>query len=95
MYHLISDEGKAVEFNSIRKFCREHNLDSSAISRVCNGTRTKHKGWRAVDNLASTDVNSTKVVNVRDTGCIESLRQRGWCVEALIFVKSTTTDGSE
>jgi hypothetical protein len=34
------------EIINLKKFCREHELDSAAMQRVANGTVKQHKGWR-------------------------------------------------
>lgn len=43
---LMSPDGELVTFTGIKKFCRENNLDQSAISKVLNGKANHHKKWR-------------------------------------------------
>ena len=43
---VISPEGKRMEINNLSKFCRENNLDSSAMSKVAKGKIQKSKGWK-------------------------------------------------
>lgn len=43
---MISPSGEIVEFHVLVDFCSEHNLDPSAIVKVCSGKRPSHKGWK-------------------------------------------------
>jgi hypothetical protein len=48
-FKLTSPDG--VEYtttNGLSAFCREHNLTSANMIKVCNGERQDHKGWKAV-----------------------------------------------
>lgn len=42
---LFSPEGIKVELTNIRKFCRENNLDRSALAKVLSNRQGEHKGW--------------------------------------------------
>jgi hypothetical protein len=44
-YTLTSPRGKQITFTNLRKFCRENNLDRSALRRVYNGRLKSYKGW--------------------------------------------------
>ena len=44
-FALISPNGKVFQERNLRKFCREHGLDSSNVRRVLNGTQLTSKGW--------------------------------------------------
>jgi len=48
---LISPEG-VVYFGikNVREFCRQHNLISTALSKVVSGALKQHKGWSRADN---------------------------------------------
>ena len=42
----INEQGEEFIFTNIREFTREHNLDASAITKVCKGIYKQHKGWK-------------------------------------------------
>lgn len=48
MNTLISPSGEKVEFVHLREFCRMNGLDSGNLTKVIQGERQHHKGWRAV-----------------------------------------------
>lgn len=43
----IAPDGTEYAVQGIRKFCKEHQLDHSAIIRVAQGKQKNHKGWQA------------------------------------------------
>ena len=45
-YNLVSPSGELHNVTCIARFAREHNLTRSLVSKVCNGQRSHHKGWR-------------------------------------------------
>jgi hypothetical protein len=45
-YSFISPTGELFEGTNISQFCREQNLSNSMMSKVLNGKRKQHKGWR-------------------------------------------------
>jgi len=45
-YVFLSPGGVEFKVNNLADFCRENELNSSAMSAVHNGKRNKHKGWR-------------------------------------------------
>lgn len=44
-YLLISPDGDKIKTNSLRKTCKEYELDHRCMSRVIKGERNYHKGW--------------------------------------------------
>lgn len=44
-YTAYSPCGKVYSFTSARKFAKEHDLDSSLISKYCRGVIKQYKGW--------------------------------------------------
>jgi hypothetical protein len=44
-YLLISPDGDKIETNSLRKTCKEYELNHTCMSRVVKGERNWHKGW--------------------------------------------------
>ena len=44
-YIIISPNGEVFDVTGLRKFCREHKLDTSTMSAVANGKRKHHKQW--------------------------------------------------
>ena len=44
-YMLISPNGNFIKTNSLRKTCKEYELDHICMSRVIKGERNHHKGW--------------------------------------------------
>ncbi|QHJ80728.1 MAG: hypothetical protein [Bacteriophage sp.] len=44
---FISPLDEVVEVKCLRRFCRENNLDQSAMRLVLLGKRVQHKGWRS------------------------------------------------
>ncbi|SRR6266702_2073921 len=44
---VTSPDGVEQTITGIRKFCREHSLDSSALMKVAKGIYPHHKGWKA------------------------------------------------
>lgn len=48
-YLLLSPEGKEVEVFNMNRFCKKHNLATSAMYTLFNplSNRKSHKGWRA------------------------------------------------
>ena len=46
MTTLISPSGERVVVGPLRAFCREHDLDLRNLTKVINGERQHHKGWR-------------------------------------------------
>ena len=53
-YKLLSPAGEIVEFNNLSDFCLLNDLDKGHISKVVNGSRKSHKGWRLPLNLDET-----------------------------------------
>lgn len=47
---LISSSGTIYYVTNIREFCREHNLNPAHVSRVLNGIRKSHKGWKKFED---------------------------------------------
>lgn len=45
-FKFTDPTGKPRTIVGLRTFCREHNLDPSAMRRVALGKNVKHKGWR-------------------------------------------------
>lgn len=46
-YWLIeSPSGNKYEVKGLAKFCREHGLDQGSMSKVAQGKRISHKGWK-------------------------------------------------
>ena len=45
----ISPTGKEYIIHNLHEFGREHNLDPSAIRKVCNGKIKTTKGWKFID----------------------------------------------
>ena len=47
-YKVINPTGEPVVIQNLSKFCREHNLDSSTMTKMCkpNSKIHQHKGWR-------------------------------------------------
>jgi hypothetical protein len=50
-YSFISPNGVITKIYNLKKFCRENNLDQSAMRRVNLGENGYHKGWRKQDLL--------------------------------------------
>ena len=46
----VSPDGEEVHIHNMRKFCLEHNLQPSAMSKVLNGKSKHHKGWTCVSD---------------------------------------------
>ena len=46
---LVSPLGETVNVKGIRRFCKEHGLNTGGISRVLKGEYSQHKGWRMVN----------------------------------------------
>ena len=44
-YKFRSPTGVTTYITNMRKFCREHNLDASAMCKLKNGQCKQHKGW--------------------------------------------------
>lgn len=44
-YMLISPDGSLITTNSLRKTCKEYELDHRCMSKVIKGERNHHKGW--------------------------------------------------
>jgi hypothetical protein len=44
-YMLISPDGNFIKTNSLRKTCKEYELDHICMSRAIKGERNHHKGW--------------------------------------------------
>jgi len=44
-YELKDSDGKITIVENLSKFCRENELNKSAIHKVINGERTHHKGY--------------------------------------------------
>lgn len=45
-YTLVSPEGLILHIINLKKFARENGLDQGHLSKVVNGTRKQHKGWK-------------------------------------------------
>lgn len=45
-YRFTDPTGKPKKIFGLRTFCKEHNLDPSAMRRVAQGKVNSHKGWR-------------------------------------------------
>lgn len=45
LYRLTSPTGKVFETNSLKNFCRSHDVTESAMGNVVHGRRSQHKGW--------------------------------------------------
>lgn len=45
-FTLLSPEGKIVSIDSVRKFCRENNLQAGGIGNLRRGAVTHYKQWR-------------------------------------------------
>ena len=45
MYEFKDSEGKTYLVDNLMKFCREHDLNKSAIYKVMGGERNHHKGF--------------------------------------------------
>ena len=45
-FAFFDPEGRVRTIRGLRPFCRENNLDPSAMRHVQRGRRTSHKGWR-------------------------------------------------
>ena len=43
---IISPEGVSFTVNSLRGFCREHNLNHGCLGEVLRGHKTHYKGWK-------------------------------------------------
>lgn len=52
MTTLISPSGERVEIIWLRPFCKKHGLCSGNMTRVIQGERQHHKGWRLADTGA-------------------------------------------
>jgi len=46
-YKLISPNGKIITTTSMRKTCKEYNLDHRHMNSIVKGKRNHHKGWKA------------------------------------------------
>lgn len=46
-YSFTNPNGELVTIRNLRKFCREHNLDQSAMIKVAKHGQAFHKGWRS------------------------------------------------
>ena len=42
---ISSPDNTIFKVTNCKKFAREHNLDPTALSKVCRGIRSQHKGW--------------------------------------------------
>lgn len=42
---FVNPEGETVTFTNLAEYCREHNLNKSAMSRVHKLTLKSYKGW--------------------------------------------------
>lgn len=47
---LMDPDGNVHKVSGITQFCKDHNLDQSAISRIIHGERRQHKLWMLHDN---------------------------------------------
>lgn len=45
-----SPDHKIYEIVGLRKFSREHKLDPSTLSKLCDGTFKQYKGWVKYDS---------------------------------------------
>ena len=45
LYEFKDSEGKTYLVDNLMKFCREHDLNKSAIYKVMGGERNHHKGF--------------------------------------------------
>lgn len=43
---LLSPAGIVYQFNNTREFCRQQDLNQSAISKVLRGVHKQHRGWK-------------------------------------------------
>jgi hypothetical protein len=50
-WKVYFDDGRIMEFHSIRKWCLENNYDPSLVSKVCKGRYKKHKDIVKVEFL--------------------------------------------
>ena len=50
-WKVYFDDGRIMEFHSIRKWCLENNYDQSSITKVCKGIRNKHNDIVKVEVL--------------------------------------------
>lgn len=46
-FSAISPQGEKCRVRNINEFCRRRTLDPGTMSKVLNGKRSSHKGWRA------------------------------------------------
>ena len=47
LYSITLPNGIVITTNNLRKFCREHNLDSGNLGKVVSGKYSQHKGYVA------------------------------------------------
>lgn len=47
---IVDPNGNIHRGTNLRKFCREHGLDSSNVRRVLNGTQLTSKGWTSLSH---------------------------------------------
>lgn len=45
-YILTTPENCEIQIVGLRRFCRDHNLDESALIKVAQGKQSTHKGWK-------------------------------------------------
>lgn len=50
-WKVYFDDGRIMEFHSIRKWCLENNYDPSLVTKVCKGKYKKHKDIVKVEVL--------------------------------------------
>ena len=50
-WKVYFDDGRIMEFHSIRKWCLENNYDQSSITKVCKGIKNKYKDIVKVEVL--------------------------------------------
>lgn len=43
---FVHKDGRVINTSNVRRFARDHNLDSSAVSKVISGKLSHTKGWR-------------------------------------------------
>jgi len=45
---LINPQGQKIEIKNLKKFCRENNLNQSAMGKVASKKQSNHKGWKCI-----------------------------------------------
>ena len=40
------EDGRVVNYNSVKEFCKDYNINSSSIYRCLNGKFKQTKGWK-------------------------------------------------